>query len=157
MGLVAVREFAVHFKLIDIKLIASDRTKPLAYIFSKKTFSNLQEWESLNTKGIFKRQKHFYYTVTQNTIKHATADVGLMFTAMNLRRIMNIVGLGTLKVYLRELIAILKSFLSFLELSKQYRYPDSILQFFITSYRLIIHFLNFKLILRFKPMFETGF
>ncbi len=35
--------------------------------------------------------------------KHASADVGLMFTAYNLRRIMNIVGKNVFKKFLEEL------------------------------------------------------
>ncbi|RZL98078.1 MAG: IS1182 family transposase, partial [Pedobacter sp.] len=39
--------------------------------------------------GIIKRQWDFYYIMTKKSIKHASADVGLIFTAFNLRRIFN--------------------------------------------------------------------
>jgi transposase len=110
-----------------------------------------------HTYGILKRQWDFYYIMTKKTIKHAGADVGLMFTALNFRRIINIVGFDTLKVYLRELIALLKSFLCLLAHSKPYGYPNPLLQFFRTSIRQIINFLNFKLIFGLKLKFETGY
>ena len=53
--------------------------------------------------GILKRQWGFYYIMTKKTKKHASADVGLMFTAYNLRRIMNIVDRNVFKKFLEEL------------------------------------------------------
>jgi hypothetical protein len=53
--------------------------------------------------GIIKRQWGFYYIMTKKTIKHASADVGLIFTAFNLRRIFNIIDTYTLKKYLKVL------------------------------------------------------
>ena len=53
--------------------------------------------------GIIKRQWGFYYIMTKKTIKHAAADVGLIFTAFNLRRILNIIDQNTLKRYLAVL------------------------------------------------------
>lgn len=46
--------------------------------------------------GVIKRQWDFYYIMTKKTIEHATADVGLIFTAYNLRRIFNILDKNTL-------------------------------------------------------------
>lgn len=53
--------------------------------------------------GIIKRQWGFYYIMTKKTIKHASADVGLIFTAFNLKRIFNIIDLDLLKKYLKVL------------------------------------------------------
>jgi transposase len=53
--------------------------------------------------GIIKRQWDFYYIMTKKSIKHATADVGLIFTCFNLRRIFNILDQNELKKYLKEL------------------------------------------------------
>lgn len=50
--------------------------------------------------GVIKRQWDFYYIMTKKSIAHARADVGLMFTAYNLRRIFNILDKETLKAYL---------------------------------------------------------
>jgi hypothetical protein len=53
--------------------------------------------------GMIKRQWDFYYIMTKKTIKHASADVGLIFTAYNLRRIFNLIDHNLLKQYLRIL------------------------------------------------------
>ena len=50
--------------------------------------------------GILKRQWDFYYIMTKRTVERASADVGLMFTAFNLRRIFNIVDKKVLLDYL---------------------------------------------------------
>ncbi|CAM4018436.1 transposase [Flavobacterium antarcticum] len=53
--------------------------------------------------GVIKRQWDFYYIImTKKTIKHASADVGLIFTAYNLKRIFNLVDLNMLKMYLKR-------------------------------------------------------
>lgn len=70
--------------------------------------------------GVIKRQWDFYYIMTKKTIKHASADVGLIFTAYNLRRILNLIDPNELKQYLKVLsifFCLLKSdFYSFLHL-----------------------------------------
>jgi ABC-type arginine transport system ATPase subunit len=53
--------------------------------------------------GVIKRQWDFYYIMTKKTIKHASADVGLIFTAYNLRRIFNLIDQNLLKQYLKIL------------------------------------------------------
>ena len=53
--------------------------------------------------GVIKRQWDFYYVMTKKTMKHASADVGLIFTSYNLRRIMNLVNQKQLKKFLKEL------------------------------------------------------
>jgi transposase len=53
--------------------------------------------------GVIKRQWDFYYIMTKKTIRHATADVGIIFTAYNLRRIFNIVDKNALKAHLKGL------------------------------------------------------
>jgi len=61
--------------------------------------------------GIIKRQWDFYYIMTKKSIRHASADVGLIFTAFNLRRIFNIIDQDRLKKYL-EVLAYVFSFLN---------------------------------------------
>lgn len=56
--------------------------------------------------GIIKRQWDFYYIMTKKSMKHASADVGLIFTCYNLRRIMNLVDKNQLKKFLKELTPI---------------------------------------------------
>ena len=53
--------------------------------------------------GVIKRQWDFYYIMTKKSIKHASADVGLIFTAYNLKRIFNLVDLNMLKMYLKRM------------------------------------------------------
>lgn len=53
--------------------------------------------------GIIKRQWGFYYITTKKGKKRASADVGLMFVAFNLRRLMNIIDKNMFKKFLQEL------------------------------------------------------
>ena len=53
--------------------------------------------------GTIKRQWGFSYILTKKFIKRAEADVGLMFTAYNLRRIFNILSKETLTKYMESL------------------------------------------------------
>lgn len=54
--------------------------------------------------GVIKRQWDFYYVMTKKTIRHASGDVGLIFTAYNLRRVFNLVNKDELKEYLKVLV-----------------------------------------------------
>jgi hypothetical protein len=56
--------------------------------------------------GTVKRQWGFSYVMTKKTKQRASADVGFMFIAYNLRRIINILGLKVLKEYLKERISL---------------------------------------------------
>jgi hypothetical protein len=53
--------------------------------------------------------------MTKKTIKHASADVGLIFTAYNLRRIFNLIDQNVLKQYLKARALFLWQINSFLE------------------------------------------
>lgn len=53
--------------------------------------------------GIIKRQWGFYFILTKKGKKRASADVGLMFIAYNLRRLMNIIDKNEFKKFLQEL------------------------------------------------------
>ena len=59
--------------------------------------------------GTMKRQWGFSYILTKKGIKRASADVGFMFIAYNLRRIGNILTHDRLKEYLRILISLFLS------------------------------------------------
>jgi DDE family transposase/transposase-like protein DUF772 len=52
--------------------------------------------------GTIKRQWGFSYIMTKKGSKRASADVGLIMTAYNLRRIINILGIDWLRVYLED-------------------------------------------------------
>lgn len=73
--------------------------------------------------GTIKRQWGFSYILTKKGIDRASADVGFIMIAYNLRRIINIVGIKTMKEYLKTVLdyvfektGLLKSFLSNLNL-----------------------------------------
>jgi len=57
--------------------------------------------------GIIKRQWDFYYIMTKKSIKRASSDVGLIFVAYNLRRVMNLIGRDSLKAYFNALFFVL--------------------------------------------------
>ena len=54
--------------------------------------------------GTIKRQWGFNYILTKKYKQRAEADVGLMFVAYNLRRLINILGKDIFKEYLRVLV-----------------------------------------------------
>lgn len=56
--------------------------------------------------GTIKRQWGFSYILTKKGMSRASADVGLMFIAYNLRRIGNILTMNVLKEYLRMLYSL---------------------------------------------------
>ncbi|MBU4511748.1 IS1182 family transposase [Patescibacteria group bacterium] len=65
--------------------------------------------------GTIKRQWGFNYIITKKTIKRAEADVGLIFTAYNLRRILNIIGIEVLRKYFLLVVMLKRAFFSSLE------------------------------------------
>ena len=56
--------------------------------------------------GTIKRQWGFYYIITKRGMKRASADVGFMFVAYNLRRLMNIIDKNMFTKFLKELVAL---------------------------------------------------
>jgi ABC-type arginine transport system ATPase subunit len=54
--------------------------------------------------GIIKRQWDFYYIMTKRSIKYASADVGMVFTVYNLRRIFNLIPQKDLANYFKEVL-----------------------------------------------------
>ena len=66
--------------------------------------------------GTIKRQWGFSYIITKKSQKRASADVGLIMTAYNLRRIINILGVERLRKYLEELIDLILSKTALLDL-----------------------------------------
>ena len=84
---------------------------------------------------VIKCQWGFYYIITKKTIKHASADVGLIFSAYNLLRIFNLIDQHLLKQYLKVLalyfgvlIPVFKAFYGlFCFKNKQFFFPKRIL------------------------------
>ena len=60
--------------------------------------------------GVIKRQWGFLYISTKKGINRATADVGLIFVAYNLRRIFNLIDKNTLQKYFKELALLFRDF-----------------------------------------------
>jgi len=93
--------------------------------------------------GTIKRQWGFSYILTKKYKERAEADVGLMFTAYNLRRIISILGGDLLITYLKGLylniiavFAVLKLQISKFELPKSPKYLN--LHFFKAPSKLLI-------------------
>ncbi len=81
--------------------------------------------------GIIKRQWDFYYIMTKKTIKHASADVGLIFIAFNLRRIINLIDPNYIIKYLKQLWQTLLSYLNqFKAILKQLFFSQTKITFF---------------------------
>lgn len=62
--------------------------------------------------GTIKRQWGFSYILTKKLMNRASADVGLMFTCYNLRRLINILGMNVLKEYLQYINSLLINILT---------------------------------------------
>lgn len=86
-----------------------ERTEHASYI--EKNRENVNDKEHLYKRrqaivehpyGVIKRQWGFYYITTKKGINRASADVGLMLTAYNFRRLISIIGLARLKQWLEE-------------------------------------------------------
>jgi transposase len=56
--------------------------------------------------GTIKRQWGFSYIMTKKYLKRAEADVGLIFTAYNLRRLINLIGFKKFSEYLKDAISL---------------------------------------------------
>jgi hypothetical protein len=80
--------------------------------------------------GTIKRQWGFNYIITKRGMARASSDVGLMFTAYNLRRIINIIGFDAFKKYMEVLVRLILQIIFLLK--------HQITQ--NKSYRIIYHF-----------------
>ncbi len=82
-----------------------------------------------HTYGIVKRHWGFYFICTKKGMRRASADVGLMFTAFKLRRLMNIVDKNAFEKFLQELSSLLlaktPSLLLFTRLKRPCFHPDT--------------------------------
>ncbi|MEO7482298.1 MAG: IS1182 family transposase [Ferruginibacter sp.] len=81
--------------------------------------------------GIIKRQWGFYYITTKKGIKRASADVGLMFVAYNLRRLMNIIDKNAFQKFLKELVCLFSQKTSLLNAFKSVLGPLNIINQFL--------------------------
>ena len=65
--------------------------------------------------GTIKRQWGYDHIMTKKTMKHAAADVGFIFIAYNLKRILNIIGMEALMSILSHIITSYKWFIGLYE------------------------------------------
>lgn len=87
--------------------------------------------------GTIKRQWGFSYIMTKKFKQRAEADVGLIFTAYNLRRLISIIGIESLMEYLESFVLLVFSYLD------QYRLKISQFKQFVLFIRLVI-FLSYN-------------
>jgi len=72
-----------------------------------------------HTYGTIKRQWGFSYIMTKKYLHRASADVGFMMTAYNLRRIMNIIGIMQFKEFLKMSLSLLLTILGLKYLNRE--------------------------------------
>ena len=63
--------------------------------------------------GTIKRQWGFYYVITKKGMKRASSDVGFMFIAYNLRRLMNIIDKNKFTTFLQGLVFLFSQIMAF--------------------------------------------
>jgi hypothetical protein len=86
--------------------------------------------------GTIKRQWGFSYIMTKKYLQRASADVGFMMTAYNLRRLIKLVGLKLFKKYLETGVSLFSKILNLKDLKRDFlkgyyfivRIPKSILE-----------------------------
>ena len=78
--------------------------------------------------GTIKRQWGFDHILTKETMERASADIGFIFTAYNLRRIINIVGIKRFREYLKSIIPYILSLNLLSWMVKRIFSPKSVLK-----------------------------
>ena len=76
--------------------------------------------------GIIKRQWGFYYITTKRGMDRASSDAGLMFTAFNLRRLMNLIGAGRFRDFLSRILLIFRAFCMLIKPQKRNSLPANV-------------------------------
>jgi transposase len=85
--------------------------------------------------GTMKRQWNFHYIITKKGMDRASSDVGLIFTAYNLRRIFNLVGPEVLKAYLKALWCCFLALMDLLDAQKTPEYKTKIFDWHSGSFK----------------------
>ena len=104
--------------------------------------------------GTLKRQWGYSYILTKKSMERASADVGLMMTAYNVRRVINIIGMKVLMTYLQKAANL------FLDILSQIAKKRTILSHLNISGRnreLILHLVLNRLYLTRKTQLNGGF
>jgi transposase len=87
-------------RLIERSIYAENYEKNRKNILEKEQLYKRRQAIAEHPFGTIKRQWGFSYILTKEGINRASADVGFMFIAYNLRRIINILGHNLLREYL---------------------------------------------------------
>lgn len=122
-----------HCLTLDYKVTNENDSKAMGTmlrraqtILQKKEFTALYD-KSYHTGSEIERgterQWGYYFISTKKGIKHASADVGLMFTALNLRRLMNIIDKNALKKFLSELVHLIFNNIRFTKIKLSQKEP----------------------------------
>ena len=101
-------------RLIERSIYAENYERNRKNIEEKEQLYRRRQAIAEHPFGTIKRQWGFNYVLTKQGINRASADIGFMFIAYNLRRIGNILTRDQLKEYLRILVSM---FLSKIHLS----------------------------------------
>lgn len=91
--------------------------------------------------GTIKRQWGFDHVMTKKTKARASADVGLIFIAYNIRRILNLIGKSAIQLKYRVILPLLGKPGTFLDLFHQITVPDykTALQGYLSRKRVIFN------------------
>ena len=94
--------------------------------------------------GTIKRQWGFSYILTKKGMERASSDVGFMFIAYNLRRLINIIDAELLKKYLRMLVLLFSTLLRQIRLQKlKYNEPNFFTKLFQINFETSLNQLKF--------------
>lgn len=104
--------------------------------------------------GTLKRQWGFSYILTKKTMQRASADVGFMLTAYNLRRIINIIGIEQFKEYLKMVVSLIQNIIGLIKLK---RVDLRVFHFYTDNYRAAFQVVVKRLYLTQKLVTNGGF
>jgi transposase len=103
--------------------------------------------------GTMKRQWGFDHIMTKKSMKHASADVGFIFLAYNLKRILNIIGIEELLALLRHFIDDISSIFTLKTYKNPNKWSLTYLSIFISS----LQFPAFKPYIHKQINYQGGF
>ncbi|MCX6335544.1 MAG: IS1182 family transposase [Bacteroidia bacterium] len=101
-------------RLIERSIYAENYERNRKNVVEKEQLYRRRQTIAEHPFGTIKRQWGFSYILTKQGIDRATSDVGFMFIAYNLRRIISILGKDQLMKYLRILVPLYLTVLAFL-------------------------------------------
>ena len=94
-------------KIVQRRLFAANIEANRQRIENNKSLYKKRQAIVEHPYGTLKRQWGFSYIITKKFIHRASADVGFMMTAYNLRRIINILGMESFREYLTSMLNLL--------------------------------------------------